>query len=286
MLNLPNVLTIVRILLVPPLVVVLLTQFDGKEWWGLGLFLLAALMDFLDGWFARRRQQITRLGTLLDPAADKILISAAFISLVELSPHVVPSWPVVVIVAREFAVSTLRSFAAAESLVIPALRGHAPFDEMDSEALSFLAARLRLAYYPRGQVIIGPQSGPAERLYIIKQGSVRGTGGGADVVLGEGEAEDALPSLGMLVAYAAVSGLAIGVAIGTAQGFVLRRAGIEAPGLRIRTALVWAAAMLVSFLGAGLLSAEEYDFGSLALGLMTGAVMGAVVGSGTAFGDG
>jgi CDP-diacylglycerol---glycerol-3-phosphate 3-phosphatidyltransferase len=120
MLNLPNLLTIVRILLVPPLVVVLLTQFEGKEWWGLGLFLLAALMDFLDGWFARRRQQITRLGTLLDPAADKILISAAFISLVELSPHVVPAWPVVVIIAREFAVSTLRSFAAAESLVIPA----------------------------------------------------------------------------------------------------------------------------------------------------------------------
>jgi len=119
MLNVPNLLTICRILLVPPLVVVLLTKFPGKEFVGLGLFLLAALMDFLDGFLARRRNQVTRLGTLLDPAADKILISAAFISLVELDHELVPAWIVVVIIAREFAVSSLRSFAAAESLVIP-----------------------------------------------------------------------------------------------------------------------------------------------------------------------
>lgn len=120
MLNLPNLLSIFRILLVPPLVVVLLTKFEGKEWWGLALFLIAALMDFFDGYLARRRQQVTRLGTLLDPAADKILVSAAYISLVEMNPHVVPSWLVVVIIAREFAVGSLRSFAAAENLVIPA----------------------------------------------------------------------------------------------------------------------------------------------------------------------
>ena len=61
MLNLPNLLSIFRILLVPPLVVVLLTKFDGKEWWGLGLFLLAAVMDFFDGFLARRRKpRITR----------------------------------------------------------------------------------------------------------------------------------------------------------------------------------------------------------------------------------
>ncbi len=120
MLNLPNVLSIFRILLVPPLVVVLLTKFEGKEWWGLGLFLLAAVMDFLDGFLARRRKEVTRLGTLLDPTADKILVSAAFISLVELDPRVVPAWMVVVIIAREFAVTSLRSFAAAENLVIPA----------------------------------------------------------------------------------------------------------------------------------------------------------------------
>lgn len=120
MINLPNLLSICRILLVPPLVVVLLTKFDGKEWWGLGLFLLASVMDFLDGFLARRRKQVTRLGTLLDPAADKILVSAAFISLVEMDPRVVPAWMVVVIIGREFAVTALRSFAAAESLVIPA----------------------------------------------------------------------------------------------------------------------------------------------------------------------
>jgi len=118
MLNLPNILSIIRILLVPPLVVVLLTQIPDKEWWGLGLFLLAALMDFLDGYLARRRKQVTRLGTLLDPAADKILISAAFISLVELG--LAPAWIVVVIIAREFAVSSLRTFASAEGLVIAA----------------------------------------------------------------------------------------------------------------------------------------------------------------------
>lgn len=120
MLNLPNLLSIFRILLVPPLVVVLLTKFEGKEWWGLGLFLLAAVMDFFDGYLARRRHQVTRLGMLLDPAADKILISAAFISLVELDPRIVPAWMVVVIIAREFAVTSLRGFAAAENLVIPA----------------------------------------------------------------------------------------------------------------------------------------------------------------------
>jgi CDP-diacylglycerol---glycerol-3-phosphate 3-phosphatidyltransferase len=117
MLNLPNLLSLIRILLVPPLVVVLLTKFEDKEWWGLGLFLLAALMDFLDGYLARRRKQVTRLGMLLDPAADKILMSAAFISLVELG--LAPAWMVVVIIAREFAVSSLRSFASADGLVIP-----------------------------------------------------------------------------------------------------------------------------------------------------------------------
>jgi CDP-diacylglycerol--glycerol-3-phosphate 3-phosphatidyltransferase len=118
MLNLPNILSIIRILLVPPLVVVLLTKVPDKEWWGLGLFLLAAVMDFFDGYLARRRKQVTRLGTLLDPAADKILMSAAFISLVELG--LAPAWMVVVIIAREFAVSSLRTFASAEGLVIAA----------------------------------------------------------------------------------------------------------------------------------------------------------------------
>lgn len=116
--NLPNILTSIRILLVPILVVVLLTKFEGREFVGLGLFLLAAFTDFLDGFIARRWGLVTRLGKLLDPAADKILTSAAFISLVELGRA--PAWIVVAIVAREFAISTLRSLAAAEHIVIPA----------------------------------------------------------------------------------------------------------------------------------------------------------------------
>lgn len=118
MINLPNVLSLSRILLVPILVVVLLTEMEGKEFIGLALFLGAAFTDFLDGFIARRRKQITRLGQLLDPAADKILTSAAFISLVGLG--LAPAWMVVVIVAREFAVSALRSVAALQNRAIAA----------------------------------------------------------------------------------------------------------------------------------------------------------------------
>lgn len=118
-LNLPNILSLTRILLVPLLVAVLLTKFEGKEFVGLGVFLVASLTDFLDGFIARRRGLITRLGKLLDPAADKILTSAAFIALVELG--VAPAWMVVAIIAREFAVSGLRSVAAAENVVLGAI---------------------------------------------------------------------------------------------------------------------------------------------------------------------
>lgn len=117
-LNLPNALSLFRIFLVPFLVVVLLTKFDGREIVALAIFLIATATDFLDGYLARLRGQITKLGTLLDPIADKLLISAAFISLVEM--ELVPAWMVVVVVAREFAVTGLRSIAAAEGIVIPA----------------------------------------------------------------------------------------------------------------------------------------------------------------------
>jgi CDP-diacylglycerol---glycerol-3-phosphate 3-phosphatidyltransferase len=117
-LNLPNALTLLRIFLVPFLVVVLLTKFDGRETIGLLIFLTATATDFLDGWLARRRGQITTLGILLDPIADKLLISAVFISLVELG--LAPAWMVVVIVGREFAVSGLRSIASGQGIVISA----------------------------------------------------------------------------------------------------------------------------------------------------------------------
>ncbi|MCU1349464.1 MAG: CDP-diacylglycerol--glycerol-3-phosphate 3-phosphatidyltransferase, partial [Acidobacteria bacterium] len=116
--NLPNSLTLFRIFLVPFLVAVLLTKFTGKEYVGLGIFLVAAFTDFLDGFFARRRNQMTRLGALLDPIADKLLMSAAFISLVELG--LAKAWMVVIIIGREFAVSGLRSIAAQQGVTIGA----------------------------------------------------------------------------------------------------------------------------------------------------------------------
>ncbi|HEX6178603.1 MAG TPA: CDP-diacylglycerol--glycerol-3-phosphate 3-phosphatidyltransferase [Thermoanaerobaculia bacterium] len=118
--NLPNALTLLRIFLVPFLVVALLTKFEGREFVGLAIFLVAAITDFFDGYIARKRNQITRLGALLDPIADKLLMSAAFISLVEMDPTHVPAWMVVIIIGREFAVSGLRSIAAQQGVTIAA----------------------------------------------------------------------------------------------------------------------------------------------------------------------
>lgn len=118
MLNLPNSLTLLRITLIPILVVILLTRFEGKELWGVTVFLTAALTDVLDGYFARRRGEVTNLGILLDPVADKLLVSAAFVSLVELG--LAPAWMVVLILGREFAVMGLRNVASAQGIDIPA----------------------------------------------------------------------------------------------------------------------------------------------------------------------
>jgi len=125
-LNLPNALTLSRIFIVPLLVVVLLTPVS-ENWLGVpryvlgvAIFVAAALTDYFDGKIARRRQQVSKLGKLLDPIADKLLISAALISLVE--NHLAPAWAVVIIVGREFAVTGLRSIAATEGVVISASR--------------------------------------------------------------------------------------------------------------------------------------------------------------------
>ncbi|MBP1595142.1 MAG: CDP-diacylglycerol--glycerol-3-phosphate 3-phosphatidyltransferase [Acidobacteria bacterium] len=119
--NLPNGLTLIRIFLVPFIVVVLLTRpTEIQSWaiWGVSLFLGAALTDLLDGYFARRRKQVTTLGRLLDPIADKLLISSALISLVELD--LAEAWMVAIIVGREFAVNGLRSIASSEGFAIEA----------------------------------------------------------------------------------------------------------------------------------------------------------------------
>jgi CDP-diacylglycerol--glycerol-3-phosphate 3-phosphatidyltransferase len=97
-------------------VVLLTTQMHNWAIWGVSLFLGAALTDLLDGYFARRRKQITTLGRLLDPIADKLLISSALISLVQLG--LAPAWMVAIIIGREFAVSGMRSIAAAEGFTI------------------------------------------------------------------------------------------------------------------------------------------------------------------------
>lgn len=118
MLNLPNALTLFRIFLVPLLVVILLTRMPAKEYVALGVFLVAALTDFLDGWIARKYKKVTTLGMLLDPIADKILVSAALISLVDLQEA--DAWAVCIIVGREFAVSGMRAIAAGEKITIAA----------------------------------------------------------------------------------------------------------------------------------------------------------------------
>ena len=116
--NLPNSLTLFRIFLVPILVVVLLTKFTGREYVGLAIFLIAAITDFFDGYLARKYNQVTRLGMLLDPIADKLLVSAAFLSLV--ARHLAPAWMIVIIIGREFAVSGLRSIATQHGVTIAA----------------------------------------------------------------------------------------------------------------------------------------------------------------------
>jgi CDP-diacylglycerol---glycerol-3-phosphate 3-phosphatidyltransferase len=115
--NLPNALTLARIFLVPIIVAVLLTV-EIRVWafWGASLFLAAALTDLLDGYLARRRKQVTTLGRLLDPIADKLLISSALVALVQL--RIAPAWMVAIIIGREFAVSGLRSIAAHEGFSI------------------------------------------------------------------------------------------------------------------------------------------------------------------------
>src|SRR5246500_5737602 len=125
--NLPNSLTLLRIFFVPVLIVILLTRSPNFEFWGFSvhfevwgvlILLLAAATDWADGYLARRRLQITTLDILLDPIADKLLISAAFVSLVDM--HLVPAWMVVIIIGREFTVLGLRNIASAEGFTIEA----------------------------------------------------------------------------------------------------------------------------------------------------------------------
>jgi CDP-diacylglycerol--glycerol-3-phosphate 3-phosphatidyltransferase len=123
--NLPNSLTVARIFLVPLLVVVMLTKFEGRLVLGLpvelvaaAIFGIASLTDWLDGYLARRRKQVTRIGQVLDPIADKLLISATLVSLVQLG--LASAWMVSVIIGREIAITGLRNVAYSRGFAMPA----------------------------------------------------------------------------------------------------------------------------------------------------------------------
>jgi CDP-diacylglycerol--glycerol-3-phosphate 3-phosphatidyltransferase len=117
-LNLPNTLTLLRILLVPVVVVALLDETPNGDAIAAGVFALAALTDGLDGYIARSRGAITTFGKLMDPIADKLLVTAALVALVSLNR--LEAWVAMVIIAREFAITGLRGVAAEQGVVIQA----------------------------------------------------------------------------------------------------------------------------------------------------------------------
>ena len=123
--NLPNSITLTRICAIPLLIWILSTSMFSsangeKEILASALFIAASITDGIDGYIARKRGQITTMGMLLDPLADKLLIAAAFVTLVQFNPRLVPPWIAVVIIGREFLVSGLRGIAASEGFTIEA----------------------------------------------------------------------------------------------------------------------------------------------------------------------
>jgi CDP-diacylglycerol--glycerol-3-phosphate 3-phosphatidyltransferase len=123
--NLPNSITMSRIVMIPLLLWILTPHFPwhaygAQEITASVLFVLASITDGLDGYLARKRKQITTMGMLLDPLADKIMVAAAFVALVAYNPDVVRVWIVVVIIGREFLISGLRSIASSEGFTIEA----------------------------------------------------------------------------------------------------------------------------------------------------------------------
>ncbi len=165
--NIANILTGIRIIIVPAVLVFLwLVRPETREvdWFSLkvphpeghnqifcalacGLFVLASITDLLDGWLARKYQLITNLGKLLDPLADKILVMGSMVMLVELNR--LPGWMVVVIIARELAITSLRSIASTEGIVISASRLGKYKTLFQVLSLAFV-----ILYYPIGPVNI------------------------------------------------------------------------------------------------------------------------------------
>ena len=119
--NLPNLLTLGRIAVVPVLVVCLLDESPLAGWLAAILFFAACLSDYYDGYLARKHHIVTTLGRFLDPLADKLLVTAILIMLVGMrrEPNV-PAWLVVILIGREFAVTALRAIASGEGIILPA----------------------------------------------------------------------------------------------------------------------------------------------------------------------
>lgn len=116
--NLPNKLTVLRVLLIPVFMVVLYWGFPGANYAALAIFILASLTDLLDGHIARSRNLITDFGKFADPLADKMLVTAAMLWFVEVGQ--MPAWALLIVICREFAVSGLRMLASDAGRVIAA----------------------------------------------------------------------------------------------------------------------------------------------------------------------
>lgn len=154
--NLPNRLTLARIFLVPVFLVIVSLRFKYGDYIAAAVFILAASTDGLDGYIARKKKQVTRLGKLMDPLADKLLVSAALILLVELGK--IPAWIAVIIIGREFAVTGLRAIAAAEGVVIAAskLGKYKTFTQIVAIVSMFLHDfPFSLLGFPFGEVAMG-----------------------------------------------------------------------------------------------------------------------------------
>lgn len=147
--NVPNTLTMVRILAIPALVATMLARYRGHEIVALVIFVLATLTDAVDGWIARRKGKITVLGQLLDPTADKLLIASALICLVELG--LVPASAAIIVIGREVAVTGFRAMASSKGINIPA----SAFGKAKMGAESWVLGAFVLGPNYLGRIIMG-----------------------------------------------------------------------------------------------------------------------------------
>lgn len=146
--NLANKITISRIILVPVFLFFILVNVPYGLYIATGVFLIAALTDTLDGYIARSRKQVTNFGKFMDPLADKLIVTSALVALVE--KGTLSTWVVMIIIAREFAITGFRTIAASEGVIIAA----SPWGKAKTvtQIIAITAALLKLPYY---QILIG-----------------------------------------------------------------------------------------------------------------------------------